>query len=85
MKKACAIIVTRYSPNHKCQAKFFLLIASDDVAPNDLVPPNLVPMLFEDSTATLSDDHFSAQLSLHAMVGHSTFTSLRVNSYINGT
>lgn len=84
-KGLCYNCDAHYSPNHKCQTKFFLLIASDDVAPDDPVPPDLVPILSEDYTATPSDDHFLAQLSLHAMADHLASTMFRVNGCINGT
>jgi len=84
-KGLCYNCDAHYSPNHKCQTKFFLLIASDDVSPDDPIPPDLVPILSEDYTATPSDDHFLAQLSLHAMADHLASTMFRVNGCINGT
>lgn len=72
----------RYDPNHKCQAKFFLHIASDD---DDLIirpPPNPGP---EDPPSDSQiDAPFLAQLSLYALSSHTASVTLRVTSSVNG-
>lgn len=61
-KGCCYNCDEHYGPNHKCKAKFFLLIASDDESQNDPVPPNLTSIISNDPPpiATMVDNSPSA-------------------------
>ena len=71
----------RYDPNHRCLAKFFLLIASedDDNPPDSPTSPSPLPS----PTDQPSTPH-SAQLSLHTLSGQPASATLRIVGSISG-
>lgn len=78
----------RYSPTHRCRAKFFLLVATEDDDPGFSPTLPSTPDSQTLSTTTPSPDPTpldlpTAQLSLHALSGHPIPSTLRVRGSIH--
>ncbi|XP_028198078.1 uncharacterized protein LOC114382700 [Glycine soja] len=72
----------RYGPNHRCRAKFFLLIAPED--DDEPLPPESPDILEPNPTPPPPPDPDSAQFTLYALSGHPTSATLRVIGTIKG-
>lgn len=71
-KGLCYNCDERYFPGHKCKSQFFLLLEHDD---DDIPAPPTEPH-------TATDPEVLPQISLHAMLGHTSPKTLRLSGTI---
>lgn len=83
-KGLCYNYYEHYGSNHRCRAKFFLLVAPDEPLPDEpILPDPAIPVLSELPSKDPSASH-STKLSLHAMARHSVSFTLRVTGSVQG-
>jgi len=85
-KNLCYYCDERYRPGHKCKREFMLLIAEpDDPAMDEL---DLSLLHIDDPTPNNPPeppDTTAAQISLHALMGHSISQTLKVLGHVNAS